>query len=273
MAIWQFDVELVPNEWAREHLTNVSDCLDHYCCAGAWQEPIHKEAAERVIDKYLDRREVYTRYSHDWGFVRWGDRHGSIVWGDDEKHDVKLEFTNDNIGGIFARIDLTGGYARAKFSLKSNVKDITITPEEQKRDVEEMFYITISISRELGLLIVAVEEAEILHPSIEAMMSCARRSRTVERMRSFPTDVTQQRKAEQRLISELLRLAEGRETGDTAVIEPLPTQQELATLLFLQREAIGRDMSKLKDAGLIDRKGRRLTIRSLAKLRALLETD
>ena len=92
----------------------------------------------------------------------------------------------------------------------------------------------------------------------------------VERIRhlsSRMTDVTT-RNAEQRLIAQLLRLAEDGMTGpDTAVIESLPTQQELATLLFSQREAIGRDMSKLKDAGLIVRSGRRLAITSLAGLR------
>lgn len=92
----------------------------------------------------------------------------------------------------------------------------------------------------------------------------------VERIRhlsSRMTDVTT-RNAEQRLISQLLRLAEPNPTGeDTAFIDPLPTQQELATLLFSQREAIGRDMSKLKDAGLIERNGRRLEIKSLARLR------
>jgi CRP-like cAMP-binding protein len=55
------------------------------------------------------------------------------------------------------------------------------------------------------------------------------------------------------------------------VIEPLPTQQELATLIFSQRESVGRDMSRLKDAGLIERKGRTLRITSLSRLKALLD--
>jgi CRP-like cAMP-binding protein len=81
--------------------------------------------------------------------------------------------------------------------------------------------------------------------------------------------------AEQRLISELLRLAEGGRTGeDTAIIENLPTQQELAVLTFAaHREAVGRDMSRLKKAGLIERQGRSLLIRSLRGLRARLAGD
>jgi CRP-like cAMP-binding protein len=98
----------------------------------------------------------------------------------------------------------------------------------------------------------------------------------VERIRHLSarmTAVTTQ-DAEHRLIAELLRLAEdGLTDADSARIEPLPTQQELATLLFSQREAIGRDMSKLKDAGLIERKGRTLLIESVARLRARLEGD
>ena len=99
----------------------------------------------------------------------------------------------------------------------------------------------------------------------------------VDRMRSTSSRVTSVAtlNAEQRLISELLRLAEGAETGeDTALIENLPTQQELAVLTFAaHREAVGRDMSRLKREGLIERKGRSLLIKSLDALRARLETD
>jgi CRP-like cAMP-binding protein len=98
----------------------------------------------------------------------------------------------------------------------------------------------------------------------------------VERIRHLSTRMTAVTtlNAEQRLVAELLRLAEPGMTGeDTALIEPLPTQQDLATLLFSQREAIGRDMSKLKDAGLIERKGRSLLINSMSGLRAWIDGD
>lgn len=75
--------------------------------------------------------------------------------------------------------------------------------------------------------------------------------------------------AEQRLIHELLRLAQERDDG-TATINPLPTQQELATVIFSQRESVGRDMSELKRAGLISRNGRSLTINNLSALEARL---
>jgi CRP-like cAMP-binding protein len=96
----------------------------------------------------------------------------------------------------------------------------------------------------------------------------------VDRIRHLSTRMTAvtTQDVEHRLVAELLRLAEAGMTGDdTALIEPLPTQQEFATLLFSQREAIGRDMSKLKDAGLIERKGRSLLIKSVSGLEARLD--
>jgi CRP-like cAMP-binding protein len=98
----------------------------------------------------------------------------------------------------------------------------------------------------------------------------------VDRVRHLSTRMTAvtTRNVEQRLVAELLRLAEaGMTGGDTARIEPLPTQQDFATLLFSQREAIGRDMSKLKDAGLIERTGRSLLIKSVSGLEARLNGD
>lgn len=80
--------------------------------------------------------------------------------------------------------------------------------------------------------------------------------------------------AAKRLIRELLRLAENEARGgDRAEIRGLPTQQELAALLFTQREVVGRELSRLRRAGLVERAGRTLRIRSLAALRRLLEAD
>jgi len=95
----------------------------------------------------------------------------------------------------------------------------------------------------------------------------------VDRIRHLSTRMTAvtTRNAEQRLVAELLRLAKAGITGgDTALIDPLPTQQDLATLLFSQREAIGREMSKLKDAGLVERQGRSLLIKRISGLEARL---
>ena len=98
----------------------------------------------------------------------------------------------------------------------------------------------------------------------------------VDRIRNLSTRMTEVTtlNAEQRLVAELLRLADaGMIDNDTAQIVALPTQQDLAILLFSQREAIGRDMSKLKDAGLIERKGRSLLILSVSRLTERIGTD
>ncbi|MEO1469909.1 MAG: Crp/Fnr family transcriptional regulator [Pseudomonadota bacterium] len=54
---------------------------------------------------------------------------------------------------------------------------------------------------------------------------------------------------------------------DAIVIDPLPTQQEIANMIFSQRETVGREMSRLARLGLIRREGRRLVIPSLQRLR------
>ncbi len=130
--------------------------------------------------------------------------------------------------------------------------------------------------------VVAIEESRIARMSAvhfnEVLYSEAAVTRAfilylVDRIRLLSTRITAVTtlNAEQRLIAELLRLAEGAETGnDTALIPSVATQQELAILLSSQRESIGRDMSKLKQAGLIERRGRSLLIRSLSRLRARL---
>jgi CRP/FNR family cyclic AMP-dependent transcriptional regulator len=98
----------------------------------------------------------------------------------------------------------------------------------------------------------------------------------VDRIRNLSTRMTEVTtlNAEQRLVAELLRLADaGMIDNDTAQIVALPTQQDLAIMLFSQREAIGRDMSKLKDVGLIERKGRSLLILSVSRLKERIGTD
>lgn len=77
--------------------------------------------------------------------------------------------------------------------------------------------------------------------------------------------------ARQRLIAELLRLSSPGEEPGTAIVDPLPTQQQLASVIFGQREAVGRDMSKLKDMGLIRRDRRRLIITDVEAMRDLLD--
>ena len=93
----------------------------------------------------------------------------------------------------------------------------------------------------------------------------------VDRIRHLSSRMTEATtlSTEQRLCAQLLRMCE-RSGPDTAFIERLATQQELATLISSQRESVGREMSKLKDHGLIRRDGRSLRILSLRGLEAKL---
>jgi len=93
----------------------------------------------------------------------------------------------------------------------------------------------------------------------------------VDRIRYLSSRMTEATtlSTEQRLCAQLLRMCE--KTGrDTGFIDKLATQQELATLISSQRESVGREMSKLKDQGLIDRQGRSLSILSLRGLETKL---
>jgi CRP-like cAMP-binding protein len=93
----------------------------------------------------------------------------------------------------------------------------------------------------------------------------------VDRIRYLSSRMTEATtlSTEQRLCAQLLRMSK-KSGPDTAVIERLATQQELATLISSQRESVGREMSKLKDQGLISREGRSLEILSVRGLEAKL---
>lgn len=93
----------------------------------------------------------------------------------------------------------------------------------------------------------------------------------VDRIRYLSSRMTEATtlSTEQRLCAQLLRMCV--KTGkDTGFIEKLATQQELATLISSQRESVGREMSKLKDLGLIHRQGKSLSVLSLRGLETKL---
>jgi CRP/FNR family transcriptional regulator, cyclic AMP receptor protein len=93
----------------------------------------------------------------------------------------------------------------------------------------------------------------------------------VDRIRDLSSRMTEATtlSTEQRLCAQLLRMCE-KTSNDRGYIERLATQHELATLISSQRESVGREMSKLKDQGLIRREGRSLVILSLHGLESKL---
>ncbi|MEL6337465.1 MAG: Crp/Fnr family transcriptional regulator, partial [Pseudomonadota bacterium] len=89
------------------------------------------------------------------------------------------------------------------------------------------------------------------------------------------TEVTTQ-SAEKRLVRKLLSqsrpitLDKPGAPSDSAIVQPLPTQQELASMIFSQRETVGREMSQLQRRGLVERQRRSLIIPSVVRLEAYL---
>lgn len=75
-----------------------------------------------------------------------------------------------------------------------------------------------------------------------------------------------------RVQAELLRLAlEVGVTDNRAVILKAPTHAEIASRVAARREAVSREISRLAEAGVIDRRGRDLIVTDVAALRDSVE--
>jgi CRP-like cAMP-binding protein len=75
-----------------------------------------------------------------------------------------------------------------------------------------------------------------------------------------------------RVQAELLRLAlEVGVTDNRAVILGAPTHAEIASRVAARREAVSREISRLAEAGLLDRRGRDLIVTDVAALRDSVE--
>lgn len=73
-----------------------------------------------------------------------------------------------------------------------------------------------------------------------------------------------------RIIADLLRLGEAGENADgSVIIENFPVHSKLAERLGTHREAISRELSKLRKEGLVRKSGGSLVITSLSRLRDL----
>lgn len=73
----------------------------------------------------------------------------------------------------------------------------------------------------------------------------------------------------QRVRRELTRMArDARISGDSAVINDLPTQTELASRILARREAVTREFARLKREGFIERRGKGLHVPSIRRLEA-----
>ena len=76
-----------------------------------------------------------------------------------------------------------------------------------------------------------------------------------------------------RVQAELLRLALAvGVTDNRAVILHAPTHAEIASRVAARREAVTREISRLTEAGVIDRRGRDLVVTDVTALRNSVET-
>ncbi len=73
----------------------------------------------------------------------------------------------------------------------------------------------------------------------------------------------------ERLARELLRRADPADDGKARVIRPAPTQEQLAAFLGATRESVARALSRLQNAGLLERRGRTLHLPDVARLEAV----
>lgn len=73
-----------------------------------------------------------------------------------------------------------------------------------------------------------------------------------------------------RLIAELLRLSRPKPDG-TRLLNPLPTQEELAARIGARRETVSRELSALTEAGLVQRTRASLVLHKPAALQAAVD--
>lgn len=75
-----------------------------------------------------------------------------------------------------------------------------------------------------------------------------------------------------RIHSELLRMARatGNDGGDLYEISPVPTHSEIAGRISTHREAVSREISRLKQIGIVERRGRALIVKDVARLERMV---
>jgi CRP-like cAMP-binding protein len=75
-----------------------------------------------------------------------------------------------------------------------------------------------------------------------------------------------------RVRAELLRLAEHQaKADDIVVLSPAPTHTEIANRISTHREAVTRELNRLEELGVVERRGRALCIPDLEALKRLIE--
>lgn len=75
-----------------------------------------------------------------------------------------------------------------------------------------------------------------------------------------------------RIHCELLRMAKkAQEEGSKSELSPAPTHSDLAARISTHREAVSRELSRLTKLGIIERKGRSITVRDMERLERMVQ--
>lgn len=102
MATYQFQVELLPKDWAENNIFSAKqnqnvveqvDCYKQYDFSIAWSNIIYSDEINKLISSILPK-------SKSW-------HENLLTWGDDKKSDIKIWLKDDDtIESITIRIDL-----------------------------------------------------------------------------------------------------------------------------------------------------------------------
>ena len=156
----------------------------------------------------------------------------------------RVGFHEMNAGGMFGEISAVDGLPRSVSVEAASRCSIAMLPRQ----------------RFIGMI-----ESTPCFAMAVALQLAAHVRRLTTRVFEFSTMAVRQR-----LRAELLRQALPAET-DSATIDPVPTHAELASRISTHREAVSREMAWLEGKGLIVKKGKALTIPSIARIRALID--
>lgn len=139
MAIWQFQVLLVPEKWAELNQSRIANYVDDHGwdISDAWRGCGPRQFVEGLIDGYMDRGESWSAEI--------------TIWGHEERHDIQLSGDGGEIEDIQVRIDL-------------------------RESPRRMIQTTVSLARRLGCSILIMEKSEVIAPSLEDLLRYASQS-------------------------------------------------------------------------------------------------
>ena len=159
-----------------------------------------------------------------------------------ERTQILGDFAAGDIVGEMAAIDGVPRSARIEALVRTQMCSLPA----------RAFHEAVFASREIGLRLM-----QLLTSRIRAQ------NRRLLEMTALPIRL--------RLISELIRLSRPKSDG-TRLLNPLPTQEELASRIGARRETISREISALVDAGLVQRTRVSLILHDPAGLQAAVDS-